>query len=575
MSYSQVPMEHASPQPINQRSLLSGILKSRATRLGTLGAFVTLLLVLGLWSSSPSITRVPLSIEKDKGVSYSGPSEPNVYEDELHRPNWSYRESAVKDAFLHAYRAYERNAFPADELSPLTNKRRQNFNGWGVSAVDAMDTMLLMGHHDEFRRALKHVSSMTFDIPEPGFAHFFETTIRYLGGLLSAYALSGEHVLLQKADELGRKLLPAFKTPSGLPTFGVNTKSGRLYGGVTPPYVLLAEMASCQLEYRYLAHLTGNAEYYQVVEQINSVLQRSQNQRSEGLWSTHWETENGTQADHHFSVGAWGDSAYEYLLKQYLQTSQSEPRFKRMYLRATKGILENLLYLSPTRNLLYVTDTKKGIPSRKMEHLSYIWAAEGLAHTCWTMYGESPSGLGPEVARFDSGYSADDAKASETITDQWMTHLFSWEAEGSQGKPPGVGNLSGLARKHSGLQRDYSLVTASYLLRPETIESMYLMWKTTGDVVWRERGWTIFKAIEKHCRLRGGYASVVNIDVVDPLSPHNKTPSYALAETWKYLFLLFSPADPLPLDKWVFNTEAHPLPVFEWTPTEKKRYQIP
>jgi mannosyl-oligosaccharide alpha-1,2-mannosidase len=125
MSYSQVPMEHASLQPIHRRSLLSGILKSRATRLGTLGAFVTLLLVLGLWSSSPSITRVPLSIEKDKDVQYSRFSEPKIYDDETDQPNWSYRERAVKDAFLHAYHAYERNAFPADELAPLTNKRRQ------------------------------------------------------------------------------------------------------------------------------------------------------------------------------------------------------------------------------------------------------------------------------------------------------------------------------------------------------------------------------------------------------------------------------------------------------------------
>lgn len=54
-------------------------------------------------------------------------------------------------------------------------------------------------------------------------APFFETTIRYLGGLLSAYALSNEPVLLEKADELGRLLSPAFTTPSGFPTFSVST----------------------------------------------------------------------------------------------------------------------------------------------------------------------------------------------------------------------------------------------------------------------------------------------------------------------------------------------------------------
>ena len=59
--------------------------------------------------------------------------------------------------------------------------------------------------------------------PQTEYAPFFETVIRYLGGLLSAYALSGEPALLARADDLGKMLLPAFKTPHGLPTYAVNT----------------------------------------------------------------------------------------------------------------------------------------------------------------------------------------------------------------------------------------------------------------------------------------------------------------------------------------------------------------
>ena len=55
------------------------------------------------------------------------------------------------------------------------------------------------------------------------YAPFFETVIRYLGGLLSAYALSEDAVLLDKAENLGKLLSPAFGTESGLPYFGVNT----------------------------------------------------------------------------------------------------------------------------------------------------------------------------------------------------------------------------------------------------------------------------------------------------------------------------------------------------------------
>jgi endoplasmic reticulum Man9GlcNAc2 1,2-alpha-mannosidase len=54
------------------------------------------------------------------------------------------------------------------------------------------------------------------------YAPYFETVIRYLGGLLSAYALTDNPMLLKKADELALKLDPVFETKSGFPWFGVN-----------------------------------------------------------------------------------------------------------------------------------------------------------------------------------------------------------------------------------------------------------------------------------------------------------------------------------------------------------------
>lgn len=96
---------------------------------------------------------------------------------------------------------------------------------------DSLDTMLLMGLHEEFGRALPYIEAANFTlkakdptINRPLYAPFFETVIRYLGGLLSAYALSHEPILLQRADDLGTKLSPAFDTGSGLPAFGVNTQ---------------------------------------------------------------------------------------------------------------------------------------------------------------------------------------------------------------------------------------------------------------------------------------------------------------------------------------------------------------
>lgn len=122
-------------------------------------------------------------IAKDVDIPAYRVPEPKSYDDEPKPPNWKYREKAVKDAFLHAYQAYEHNAFPADELWPLSHEPRQklafshvihvtnphiwsSFNGWGVSVIDAMDTMLLMGFKLEFERAIVHVSTMNFDLPE-------------------------------------------------------------------------------------------------------------------------------------------------------------------------------------------------------------------------------------------------------------------------------------------------------------------------------------------------------------------------------------------------------------------------
>lgn len=122
------------------------------------------------------------------------------------------------------------------------------------------------------------------------------------------------------------------------------------------------------------------------------------------------------------------------------------------------------------------------------------------------------------------------------------------------------------------------------------------MWRTTGDETWRDRGWAIFLAIEKMCRMPSGYASVLGVDrragggvtwldempryVASHLHCNMRANirfwiySYALAETWKYLYLMFLDEDPLPMDKWVFNTEAHPLPIFEWEEWQKKEWGI-
>jgi mannosyl-oligosaccharide alpha-1,2-mannosidase len=121
------------------------------------------------------------------------------------------------------------------------------------------------------------------------------------------------------------------------------------------------------------------------------------------------------------------DSAYEYLLKGYLQTNLSEPDLGRVYMNSAAGIIDNLLLLSAERKVAFVTDSSRGQLSGVFEHLTCflpgvlalgtkllddsfftLWstrekheaAAAALAEACYTLYTDSPNGLSPDEVKF-------------------------------------------------------------------------------------------------------------------------------------------------------------------------------
>ncbi|KAJ3575539.1 hypothetical protein NP233_g1040 [Leucocoprinus birnbaumii] len=497
--------------------------------------------------------------------------------------NWEDAKKQVKDAFKFALDGYLKQAHPFDELRAVNGGGSNKFNGWGVTLYDALDTMWIMDLKEEFQHALELISKQEF-LPTTTwtFAPFFETVIRYLGGLLSAYALSGEPILLRQADMLGMKLLPVFNgTKSGLPAYSVQTENGKSGWGFSGPMVLFAEATSCQLEFKYLAKLTGRKEYYETVERVMDIVYDTK--AKDGLFADKW-TSDGKQFSSHFTVGASADSGYEYLLKQWLLMGDIKAR--EQYLTSIEGIINSLLHITPERELLYVTSKVKDDPTNDFEHLAcflpgllalgaktlpfsllppikaehHKWAAEGLAYTCYMAYADSRCGLSP-----DSVHMNDAGK--------WMDFVRGWERAGRpHAIPPGL-KERGPVRKTDRDARDYYVKRPQYYLRPETIESFFILYKTTGNVKWRERGWEIFQAIQKFAKTRYGYGSISDVGRT-PHFPLDDMPSFFLAETLKYLYLLFDDTDIIPLDKWVFNTEAHPLPIFEWTKEERQLFNI-
>ncbi|XP_068755290.1 mannosyl-oligosaccharide 1,2-alpha-mannosidase IB-like [Montipora capricornis] len=180
------------------------------------------------------------------------------------------RRNFIKKMMQHAWSGYVSYAWGSNELKPIS-KRSHTANIFGASSsgatvVDALDTLYIMDMKEEFEQARKWVA-MSLNFNHASDVSVFETTIRFLGGLLSAYAFSGDEVFKVKAKEVGDKLLPAFNTPTGIPWAMVNfaSGSGHNWGWASGGCSILAELGTMHLEFVYLSKITGNQIYAQKV----------------------------------------------------------------------------------------------------------------------------------------------------------------------------------------------------------------------------------------------------------------------------------------------------------------------
>lgn len=135
------------------------------------------------------------------------------------RKEREHRQETVKKAFKHAWNGYKEHAWLKDELVPIAGLWRNTFSGWGATLVDTLDSLVIMGLDDDFEQALAALDKIDFTTTDDVQLNVFETTIRYVGGFLGAYDLSGGNhsILLDKAKELGDMLYKAFDTPNRMP----------------------------------------------------------------------------------------------------------------------------------------------------------------------------------------------------------------------------------------------------------------------------------------------------------------------------------------------------------------------
>ncbi|KAF9266725.1 seven-hairpin glycosidase [Marasmius fiardii PR-910] len=484
------------------------------------------------------------------------------------------KQQAVVDAFKHAWGAYERNAMGSDEFSPHSG-RGMNFSidgGIGYTVVDALDTMYLMGLKAEYSRARDWIQdSLSFD--RRGQFSTFETTIRVLGGLLSAYYLTSDPLYRSKAIDLAERIYPVFESGSVLPASHVNLAIRK----GAPGTASIAEVGTLQLEFKYAAELSGNTDFWYRSESVMSTIKKAL--PGHKLAPIFMEVSTGSFTNSEIRLGSNGDSYYEYLLKQYLQTARTEPIYKKMYEDAMQGIHENMIRKTPKKELTYISQLSptymvKGVVKwhngNRQEHLVCFLAGSLMLGATTTGAVSKTVSVPPLAEELTAKGRRDWSTGTSLLESCMRTH------ETATGLSPEVASFG---TDPSGSDRDWFIdgsgnspppYDARYMLRPETVESLFLAWRLTGDERYRTYAWKIFTAIETHCKVKeGGYATVLHVDKL-PVRLEDKQETFFLSETLKYLYLIFSDSSLLPLDEIVFNTEAHPLPIFK--PTIKPKF---
>lgn len=413
---------------------------------------------------------------------------------------------SVKEQFLHAWRGYRQYAWGHDALNPISREPHDWYaSPLLMTPVDAYDVLVIMGLKDEAADAKRLIlDSLSFDKDIE--VQSFEVTIRLLGGLLSSYQLDGDSAFLRLADDLGRRLLPVFDSRTGMPYRYVNLRSGRIRDSINNP----AEIGTAILEFGTLSKLTGKAQYY---EKPKKALAELFNRRSRlGLVGTWINVDSGEWVDTISHIGGAIDSYDEYLLKAWKLFGDEDCR--AMWEESLKGIEQ------------YLADTSHG-------GLWYGQAGIRSGRRTSTDFG-ALEGFFPAVLVL-AGDTARAADLERSCFRMW--NLFGIEPE----------------------EIDYSsmqVVDARYYLRPEIIESAYYLYRSTGDPAYRAMGQTFYRSIVDYCRVDAGFAYLKDVRTKEKA---DRMESFFLAETMKYLYLLFAPPEALPFDRVIFTTEAHPI----------------
>eukprot|EP00795_Rhopilema_esculentum_P001392 gene1392-15803_t len=441
--------------------------------------------------------------------------------------------------FYHGYNGYLNYGFPYDELRPISCTGHDTWGSYHLTLVDSLDTLLIMGNSSEFLRVVKIIEDeMTFE--KDINVSVFETNIRVIGGLLSAHLLMNKATtvlepgwpcqgkLLNLAKKAAEKLLPAFNTSTSMPYGTVNLLKGVPEGETT--ITCTASVGTFILEFATLTQLTGDQRFEAAaMEALESLYKK---RSTKGLVGNHIDVSDGRWTAVDSGIGAGVDSYFEYLVKGGIMFG--ETKLIDMFRELNKKIHK---YLKFDDWYVWVHMEKSSISLPVFQSLDAYWP--GLQ----TLLG-------------------DIGEASRTL----FKYHSVWKKFGFT---PEFYQIASTETFHG---------REGYPLRPELIESTMYLYQATKDPYYLQIGVDILESIERHTRTPCGYATVRNVNTHEL---EDRMESFFLAETTKYLFLLFdednfihksdgSIFSPRPNEPtqclmgslgYIFNTEAHPLDI--------------
>lgn len=498
------------------------------------------------------------------------------------------RQSAVKDTFERCWKSYRSLAWGADELAPLSGSPKNMLGGWGATLIDNLDTLWIMGMHDEFKKAVAAVANIKFEDAQSPEINTHDVNIHLLGGLLAAFDLSADQKLLAKSIELGDMLYVAFDTPNRMPIIHWNAnKAAHREEQLAEENVLGAELGSFILEFTRLSQITGDPKYFDAAQRVMELFDKQQDAtKLAGLWPVSVNAKEQLFDDDTFTLGAEASSLYKSLPRAYALLGGKVPMYRKMYENATLTAEGHNIFrpmnsegkevlLSGTVRVATIENGNSRIHlESQMQYRSCfaggmfalggallnIPSHQEIAHKlvdgCIWAHRVVPLGIMPEA--FDVVPCASQTNCPWS---EWLWKQEVWKKANSlEPEPNPTLNVDNFIKEHRLPKGFIGISDTAYNLRPEAIESMFTLYRISGREDLLDEAWDMFQAMQSATQTKNGNAAIVAVtDEGGELTLKDSMDSMWMSQTLKYFYLMFSSPDLISLDEFVFNAGGHPL----------------